>query len=112
MKITKKEFINAMVTNHTAFCGMTRRLFSSDECFCAIRGLFEPGTILEKRACVARSTFLEFTGGSRLYLDQKVNYTFHKYEYAQGTIYICLEVYHDNFDNTNYEKAMYYLVVA
>lgn len=106
MKITKKEFIESMTANATAFVGMTKRLLSADEVQCAISDLFNPEIILEKRTCTARSNSIVFSGGSRLYLDQIGKYTFHKYAYAQGTIYIC---YHAN-EESDYQKAMYYFI--
>jgi hypothetical protein len=110
MKITKKAFIDAMVNNLTTFCGNTRRLYEADEVYCAIRDLFDKSVFVEQRSCVARSRDLVFSGGSHLSFDQVGSYNFHKYEYPEGSVYVCCHNYHDDFDNTDRVNAMYYLV--
>lgn len=110
MKITKKSFIQAMTENQTTFVGVAKKLFEKDELYCRIHGFFEPGIILEKRTCKARSKDLEFSGGSYLSFNQNGKYEFHKYDYAGGTIYICCHIYYDDFDDIERVNAMYYLV--
>ena len=110
MKITKKAFIEAMTSNATAFCGITKRLYSSDEVYCAIQDILKPAVILEARSCQAYSKGLEFSGGSILSLDQHGNYEFFRYKYPEGVVYVCHHGWIDSFDDALYEKAMYYLV--
>lgn len=110
MKITKRAFVEAMTSNQSTFMGIARRLLEKDELFCTIEHFFDPAVILEKRECKAHSTFLEFTGGSRLGFDQVGKYEFHMYEYANGTAYICVHMSYDEFDEKWYTKAMYYLI--
>lgn len=85
MKITRKEFVNAMVSNETIFIGRTRKVLESSEVECAIADFFKHDDIIvEKRSCKAYSNHLEFSGGSRL--------DFHggkygKYEFDKCTVF-------------------------
>ena len=110
MKITKKAFIDAMTSNLTTFCGNTKRIFNSDEVYCAIRDLFKPDIFVEQRTCIARSNDLALCNGSYLGFNQVGKYEFHKYEYPEGCVLVCAHNYHDDFDNKDCVNAMYYLV--
>ena len=110
MKITKKDFINAMVNNASVFCGVTKRLYKSDEVYCAIVDMLQPDVILEYRRCKTLSKSLVFSGGSKLGFDQLGKYDFYKYEYPKSKIYICQHTYTDTYDNKEYCKCMYYLI--
>ena len=88
--ISKREFATVMTTCPHHFLGTAKRLLTRDELECKIRGCFDDSVILEYRNCEdAHATYLEFTGGSRLYF--KPNMSYHKYEYPKGVVYIAHE---------------------
>lgn len=73
-KITKKDFISTVTENLTTLIGMTweeRNNITEDALEAKLDSMqFYDDEILEKRAAIAHADFLEFTGGSRLYLNQ------------------------------------------
>ncbi len=75
MKITRKEFINAMVGNLSIFAGVIRGAFDLEYTKETIREQIDKirrdGVIVEKRSAVARSHDLVFSGGSHLELDKR-----------------------------------------
>jgi len=110
MKITKKDFIRTMVENTTTFLGVARKLYTSDELESILANfLDDSSTIVEKRSCKARSTFLEFSGGSRLGFDQIGKYGFYKYALSgkerKIDLYICRHTAPNNM-----EYCMHYAV--
>ena len=69
MKITRKEFVQAMTSNSTIFAGVTR-IKDLDYIRNVIYNFMEDKNVIrEKRNCVARSHDLVFTGNSHLTLD-------------------------------------------
>ena len=105
-KITKKAFIAALTGNDIVFFGVMRRLATNDEIKLTLDNFhkaLENGVMVEHRRYTAHSKFLEATGGSRLYFDQKnAEYSF----FECGVVYACRE-YNKEYDT---EKVMYYLV--
>lgn len=104
-KITKKAFIAAMTENDIIFFGVMRRLAENDEIKLTLDNFnkaLKNGVMVEHRRYTAHAKFLEATGGSRLYFDQKnAEYSF----FECGGVYACKE--YNKADNT--EKVMYYL---
>ena len=113
MKITKKAFIEAMVKNPTCCLGIGNPLHDSEEVQNMIINMLEDDSwIYTFRSCTAKSTYLEFSNDSRLYLNQKGNYSFYQYNYKNAIVYVCFHsVYSEAFEEYH-EKALYYLVKA
>ena len=75
-KITKSDFIRTIAENLTTFVGNARNI-TEDAPEAKLDSLqFYDDEILEKRKAKAHGTFLEFSGGSRLYLNQAGKYEF------------------------------------
>lgn len=75
-RITKSEFIRTITENLTTFVGNARNI-TEDTLEAKLDSLqFYDDEILEKRTATARATFVEFSGGSRLYLNQAGKYEF------------------------------------
>jgi hypothetical protein len=110
MKITKKAFVDTLTSNPTTFCGFTKRLYTSDEVYCAIRNLLQPDVILEQRSCKARSRDLVFCNGSHLDFMQGAKHDFYEYAYPEGKVYVYCYTWIDEWDNTMQSKALYYLI--
>lgn len=93
MKITKNAFCEKLANNTSIFAGNTKRLYERDETYCALKevinGVRDKKLFVEMRECVVKPTFIEFTGGSRLYLNQQGNYNFYRYDFPYGDVYIC-----------------------
>ena len=104
-KITKKEFITALTENNSIFFGMTKQLACRDEIEIYLDDFDNDNRIVEERSAKAHSNCLEFSGGSRLYFDQKGGYSFHKMVYGKHSVYVCME-----YANTENPKCMYYMV--
>lgn len=69
MKVTRKEFVQAMTSNATIFAGVTR-IDNLDYIRNVIHDSMEDKNVIrEKRTCVARSHDLVFSGKSYLTLD-------------------------------------------
>ena len=107
-KITKRAFIADMTANDIIFFGVTKKLASSDELALAIdnfKNALENGAIVEHRHYTAHSNFLEATGGSRLYFDQKdTEYSFFQDLVNGRAVFICRE------KGIETEKNIYYIV--
>jgi len=105
-KITKKAFIAAMTENTIIFFGTMKRLAENDEIKLTLDNFnkaLKNGVIVEHRKYTAHSNFLEATGGSRLYFDQRdTEYRFYEY----SGVYACVE--HNKKYNT--ENVIYYKV--
>jgi len=110
MKITKKEFISAIVNNHSAFVGVTKYLFNHADLINHVQEWNKNRNLMEWRTAIARSNSIKFSGDSILGFDQIGKYSFYLYEYAEGKIYICLHTWTDDFDGKTFEKAMYYFI--
>jgi hypothetical protein len=110
MKITKRAFVEAMVGNLTMFCGVTSRILPEDELHSFIKKLDENRMYYESRSCEAHSTYLKFSNGSYLYLNEVGSHDYYKYEFPEGIMYVCCHTYHDDFDNVDRVKAMYYCI--
>lgn len=83
-KITKKEFISKLCGHKTTLCGNVR---NKPEAFIIgkLDGLkIAEGIILEKREAELHSSYVEFTGGSRLYFDQNGKYSFYHHTGKSG----------------------------
>jgi len=112
MKITRREFVEAMTGNLTHFVGVTRvfdlAYYKSffDE---AINNWKREGAIIEKRSCIARSKDLVFSGGSHLDLTGR---EFYKVVGNCYTLYVCLEKWFDEWDKVEKTKSMLYVVEA
>lgn len=76
MRVTRKEFVDALTNNRSVFEGVTNRVWTHDEVDCVVCP--SPADFVNERIATAHSTFLEFTGGSRLYLD---GCTFGRYDF-------------------------------
>ena len=75
-KITKSDFIRTITENLTTFVGNARNI-TEDALEARLDSLqFYDDEILEKRTATARATFVEFSGGSRLYLNSPGKYEF------------------------------------
>lgn len=75
-KITKSEFVRTITENLTTLVGNARNI-AEDALEAKLDSLqFYDDEILEKRTATARATFVEFSGGSRLYLNQAGKYEF------------------------------------
>ena len=90
-KITKKEFIKKLCAHKTTLCGNVNNK-SEDFIIGKLDGLkIADGIILEKRDAEMHSSFVEFTGGSRMYFDQKGKYSFYSHTGKSGLDYlICI----------------------
>lgn len=86
MKVTQKEFINAMTGNETILAGQTMNVLEADEVYCACADYLRKCDIVNKRTCKAYSKHLEFSGGSRLDL---YGNKYGKYEYPEFDVYYC-----------------------
>lgn len=110
MKITQKEFTNALTTHNTIFAGTTHT-FDLDYIRATIHDSIEKNhhdnVIMCKRSCKARAHYLEFSGGSRLYLDGRI---FYKLDCGSCTVYICRENRIDDFDYSGYNLLMVYII--
>ena len=110
MKITQREFMEAMTGNLTHFVGIVKfhdlayfTLFLDE----AIQNWKREGVIIEKRSCVARSKDLVFSGGSRLDL---TGMEFYKVIGNCYTLYVCLKKWFDEWDKVERTKSMLYVV--
>ena len=75
-KITKSDFIRTITENLTTLLGTARNI-TEDKLEAQLDSIqIYDDEILEKRAATAHGTFLEFTGGSRLYLSQGGKFEF------------------------------------
>ena len=110
MKITRKEFINAMVENLSIFAGVVRGAFDLEYTKETIREQVDKirrdGIVVEKRSAVARSHDLVFSGGSHLELDKR---EFEKLDCGNCVMYICREHGLDSWGD-EYDKRMVYVV--
>ena len=72
-KITRKEFTAAICGNMTVFFGTSRHnaAWIAERLENAAKGWKESEAITEHRTAVEKSNYIEFTGGSRLYFDEK-----------------------------------------
>lgn len=93
MKITQKEFVNAMMQNASAFLGNTREVVSIDEVANVVEKYFalDADSKPAKRTCVARSKHLEF-GENRSRLDL-TGCNFGKYELNGADAYYCADTW-------------------
>lgn len=99
MKVTRKEFVQAMTSNATIFAGVTR-IDDLDYIRNVIHDSMEDKNVIrEKRTCVARSHDLVFSGDSHLTLDQM---DFYKLDCGNCTAYIA--------KMKNWNKSMVYVV--
>lgn len=111
MKITRREFVEALTGNSSSFVGVTRTFdlgyFKSffDE---AIPDWKRKGAIIEKRSCQARSKDLVFSGGSHLDLTGREFYKVIGNCYA---LYVCVERWFDEWDSMERTKSMLYVVM-
>lgn len=77
-KITKKEFLETLTENPSTLIWNTRNI-TAETVANKLDNLHLDGVILEKRTATARATFVEFTGGSRLYLNSPGKYEYFKH---------------------------------
>lgn len=110
MKITKKAFIAIMTSHKSIFCGVNRKLLTSDETYCAIADMLKPDSILEERTAIARSNGITFSGGSILDFNQNGQYSFYEYSYPSCDVYVCRHETYSPFDDVNIERCMYYMI--
>ena len=110
MKITKKAFIEYITSNESYFAGITRRLYADDELYCALRDVIEKDNneFLAMRTATARSKDIIFSNGS--YLDFPSGCEYHMYDYTKAQVAIQLDQWHDDFDNVDRAKALYYVI--
>lgn len=111
MKITKREFVEAMTGNLTHFVGLSR-VFDLDyyKSFFdeAIPDWKQKGAIIEKRSCVARSKDLVFSDGSHLDLTRR---EFYKVIGSCYVLYVCVEKWFDKWDEKEMSKSMIYMIM-
>ena len=75
-KITKSDFIRTITENLTTLVGNARNI-TEDALEAKLDSLqYYDDEILEKRTATARATFVEFSGGSRLYLNNAGKYEY------------------------------------
>lgn len=111
MKITKKSFIENLTQNNSYFLGITKRLCTKDEVYCKISDLLNDNNIfVNVRSCIAKSNYILFNDNSRLEFNQTGAYTFYKYEYNNAFVLVHVHSYIDEFDNTEYQKVLYYFI--
>ena len=110
MKVTQKEFVKALTENVTIFGGVVR-FFDENRIKAAVHEWIEKverdNLIVEKRTCRGHRDYLEFTGGSRLYLACR---GLHKLDCGNCTVYVCVESWIDEFDYKDYTKSMIYVI--
>lgn len=82
-KITKKEFLETLTENQSTLIWNTRNI-TAETVANKLENLHLDGVILEKRTATARATFVEFTGGSRLYLNSPGKYEYFKHTGLSG----------------------------
>lgn len=94
-KITRKEFTEQICGNMTVFLGCPRQSAEKIEPYLenAIAGTFDGKKIVEHRTAKQRSNYIEFTGGSRLYFDQKCTRTCYHVEKMGYHVYMFEEAY-------------------
>lgn len=110
MKVTKKDFVEAMTGNVTIFAGIVR-FFDADYLTSAVHDFIDrvnrDNLIVNKRTCEARSHDLVFSGGS--HLDLRGN-DFYKLDCGNCEAYVCVETWLDTFDNSKHQKSMVYVI--
>lgn len=109
MKISKKEFVQAMTENMTIFAGITRTFdieFIQNTIQEQMKNIRRDGIIVNKRTAQAHNNYLVFSGGSRLDLPYM---EFYKIDCGNDIAYICrdhgLDMWNEPFD-----KSMVYIV--
>lgn len=113
MKITQKEFVNALTTQNSIFAGTTHNFdldFIRDTIHDSMEKNRRDGVIMCKRACkrpCPNSVYLEFTGGSRLYLAGRL---FYRLDCGNCMVYICRESWIDQFDFRERNLLMVYVI--
>lgn len=113
MKITKNQFVNIMTNNNSCFVGITKKSYSKDELYCKLKDILEDTDIfLNMRSCKANSKDLIFCDKSHLTIVstpyEKI--AFELFDYPKAQLLICQKIWHDDFDDVDLTKLMYYVV--
>ena len=83
-KLSKNTFLTYLCGYKTTFCGNIHNK-TEDYIIGKLDGLkIAEGIILEKREAELHSSYVEFTGGSRLYFDQNGKYSFYHHTGKSG----------------------------
>ena len=110
-KITKKEFCNALENNCSIFFGCLRREATTDEIMLAVDNFKKESGIIEERTAKAHPTYIEFSGGSRLLLNQTGKHSFYELVYNGFRVLSCIRESVDCYGDNDIH-AMYYLIQA
>lgn len=110
-KITKKEFCNALENNRSIFFGCLRREATTDEIMLAVDNFKKEAGIIEERTAKAHPTYIEFSGGSRLLLNQAGKHSFYELVYNGFRVLSCIRESVDCYGDNDIH-AMYYLIQA
>lgn len=111
MKITQREFAEAMTQKLSIFAGITHTFdldFIRDTIHKQMEAIRRDGIVVEKRIGKLHSNYIVFSGGSRLDLPYM---EFYKVDCGNSIAYICrdhgLDMWNEPFD-----KSMVYVVEA
>ena len=111
-KLTKNQFIEAIKKDNHVFFGCLRREATTDELQLAIDNFIKHDGIVEERTVKeVHATYLLFTDGNRLMLDQKGNKSYSLLEYAGYNLLSMVRESVDCFGEKDVH-AMYYLLKA
>lgn len=109
IKITKKEFVNAMVGSTTIFCGLTN-CFDPQKIGTAINDwksdVIKKGFRIYNRSAYARSKDIVFSDGSHLFTS---GMHFYKIDTGSCIAYIARHYVEDDVYGT-YDKSMVYII--
>lgn len=109
-RITKKAFIAAVAENTTTFevCTRWSRGITAEKVRAALESL-ETLKGKRRRVTVQRSSYLEFTGGSRLYLDQGGKNEYYAHRTRSGLqFYIAANTIFDEWEGVNKTQWIIY----
>lgn len=111
MKITQREFAEAMTRNQSIFAGITHTFdlgFIRDTIREQMEAIRRDGIIVNKRIGKLHSNYIIFSGGSRLDLSYR---EFYKVNCGNSIAYICRDHGVDMW-NKPFDKSMVYVVEA
>lgn len=111
-KITKKQFVEILTNYASVFCASVFR-WNDEKCERAMENIGKIDEKAERRTVSEKHTsFIVFSGGSRLYFDKEGKNEYFSYQNKNGTKFVLQRtISHDDFDDKDYQDYIVYAII-